>query len=222
MDTAHDLAMKSAPEGTLVWTERQEQGRGRLGRSFESPAGGAYFSVVLRPLRPLSEIPQLSLVCGLAVAEAIEEATALFPAIRWPNDILLNDRKVAGILVEARAAATVVGIGVNVTTRVGDLPDEATSLAALGAGHTTPYELTATVCHRLELWYDRWNAQGFPLIREALRPRMSFFGHPVQISAGSISFQGIASDLDETGRLLIRLDTGFVRPFEVGEVTLLR
>ena len=100
MDVAHALAAEGAVEGTLVWTLRQTQGRGRQGRAWASPAGGAYFSIVVRPARPSAEIPQLSLVAGLALAEAVQEVTRLHPSIRWPNDLLINGKKVAGILSE--------------------------------------------------------------------------------------------------------------------------
>lgn len=244
MEIAHRLAVDGAPEGTLVWAARQEQGRGRLGRVWSSPKGGAYFSLILHPARPPAEIPQLSLVAGLAAAEAIQQLTGLFPAIRWPNDVLLNGLKVAGILVEARGDAVIVGIGINVTTRTEDLPDTATSLSAARLAEprggvprggvpseaarpsrgmpVNPYRLTAELCRSFSKWYDVWTTQGFAPIREALRPWIGLFGHPVHISAGSNRFEGTASDLDEDGRLVVRLDSGVLRAFDMGEVTLLR
>ena len=106
MERAHALACDGAGEGTLVFAARQAQGRGRLGRRWESPDGGAYFSLILRPTRPPPEIPQLSLVAGLSAAEAIRELTALSPSIRWPNDVLLNGKKVAGILTEGTSGSS--------------------------------------------------------------------------------------------------------------------
>src|SRR3990167_2704863 len=126
MEVAHELAQQRAPHGTLVWAQRQEQGRGRLGRVWESPAGGIYCSVILWPLHTAAETPQLSLVAGLAVAQTIQQATSLFPTIRWPNDVLIEQKKVCGILVEARAGAVVIGIGMNVTTDPLDVPEHAT------------------------------------------------------------------------------------------------
>jgi BirA family biotin operon repressor/biotin-[acetyl-CoA-carboxylase] ligase len=222
MEVAHALAADRAPEGTLVWAARQDQGRGRLGRVWESPEGGVYLSLIVRPTRPASEIPQLSLVAGLSSAEAIHELTRLFPRIRWPNDLLLNNWKVSGILVEARSGAVIVGIGINVATDPHALPETATSLTAAGAAGCDPYRLTGVLCRRYQAWYDVWVAQGFAPIREALRPWMSLFGQPIRIAAGSNRFEGTASDLDEHGRLLVRLDSGLIRPFEMGEVTLLK
>ena len=254
MEIAHQLAAGDAAERTLVWAARQEQGRGRLGRVWVSPEGGAYFSLIVRPARPLAEIPQLSLVAGLSVAEAIRTLTGLFPSIRWPNDLLLGEKKVAGILVEVRSGLraqgsparllpepgraspqpptlfAAIGIGINVTTGPGELPDTATSLLAhfprnssLVTRHSSlAHALTGAVCGRFTAWYDVWAAQGFGPIREALRPWIGIFGHPVQLTAGSDRFEGTASDLDESGRLLVRLDSGLMRQFDMGEVTLLR
>ena len=221
MEAAHDLAREGAGEGTLVWAAHQEQGRGRLGRTWESPQGGAYFSLILKPMRPAAEVPQLSLVAGLAAAEAIKALTGLFPSVRWPNDVLISDKKVCGILTEAKNGAVIVGIGINVTTHQSALPGTATSLAAAGATDCDPYRVTAEVCRHFDRWYGAWTARGFAPIREALRPWVAMFGHPVQISAGRRQMEGTAQDLDESGRLVVRLDSGILRPFEMGEVTLL-
>ena len=244
MEVAHALAREGAPEGALVWAARQERGRGRLGRTWTSPEGGAYFSLILHPRRPAAETPQLSLVAGLSVAEAIRELTGLFVSIRWPNDVLINGLKVSGILIEAKEGAVIVGIGLNVTNDPRELPEGATSLVvalvAEPAGNASrrrperdpagasremppdPYRLTGASCRRFGAWYEVWTKQGFAPIREALRPWIGLFGHPVHISAGSSRFEGTASDLDEGGRLLVRLDSGIMRAFEMGEVALLR
>jgi BirA family biotin operon repressor/biotin-[acetyl-CoA-carboxylase] ligase len=243
MDLAHRLAKSGHPEGSLVWAARQTQGRGRLGRPWASPPGGIYLSFILRPRRSAADIPQLALVTGLACAEAVRERTGLSPAIRWPNDLLLDERKVAGILVEAKDRAVIIGVGVNLTTDPGQLPDTATSLKkclALRKAEKVPgtfpgapcgkrvdaaldsYRLTGELCRRFGAWYDAWTAQGFEPIRQALRPWLGHFGRPVHITAGTQRLEGVAQDLDERGRLVVRLDTGILRMFEVGEVTLLR
>lgn len=221
MERAHALARDGAGEGTLVFAARQTNGRGRLGRRWESPAGGAYFSLILKPSRPPAEIPQLSLVAGLSAAGAIRELTALSPSIRWPNDVLLDGKKVAGILTEAKNGAVVVGIGINVTTDAKDLPDTATSLSTSGAA-CDPYRLAAMLCSRFDGWYDVWTAQGFAPIRQALHPWMSHMGELVRLQTGASQTEGQATDLDDSGRLLVRLDSGIVKAFEAGEVTLLR
>ena len=240
MDLAHRLAAEGAAEGTLVWAGRQEQGRGRLGRVWISPPGGAYFSLILRPSRPLAEISQLALVVGLAVAEAIRQVTNLVPSIRWPNDVLIEGKKVVGILVESRTQfadappsvprslpSIVVGIGINVTTDPRDLPDTAASLTTLNSNleprtSKLSYELTGAVCRHLQSWYDAWTVQGFVPIRDALRSWIGMFGQPVRLSAGSEQVEGTVADLDGAGRLLVRLDAGLIRAFDMAEVTLLR
>lgn len=221
MDEAHALAAGGAGEGSLVVALRQSQGRGRQGRAWESPEGGVYLSVVFRPKRPVDEVPQLALVAGLALAEAVKTTTGLIGSIRWPNDLLLGEQKLAGVLVEARAGAAVVGVGVNIDTDPNELPDTGTSLAAAGHVCAVP-KLTATLYTRLLAWYDVWSAKGFPPVRQALRPWIGLFGQVVHISAGSDRFEGTAQDLDERGRLVVRLDAGTLRPFDMGEVTLLR
>ena len=93
MELAHAWAREGTGEGALVWAAQQTQGRGRHGRVWESPEGGAYFLLILRPMRPPEELPQLALVAGLASAEAIRELTGLHPAIRWPNDVLIDGKR---------------------------------------------------------------------------------------------------------------------------------
>ena len=220
METAHALAQQGAVDGTLVWAARQTAGRGRLGREWVSPEGGVYFSIIARPSRPSAEIPQLSLVAGLAAAESIRQLTGLSGAIRWPNDLLINGKKVCGILVESKTAV-VIGIGINVSADPANLPETATSLNAAGAA-CDPYALTRAVYERFQHWYAAWGREGFAPVRDALRSWIGLFGRPVSITAGSSRFEGTAADLDESGRLLVRLDAGLLRPFEMGEVTLLR
>lgn len=234
MERAHALARDGAGEGTLVFAARQTQGRGRLGRKWESPEGGAYFSLILRPTRPPAEIPQLSLVAGLAAAEAIKGSDPFLGSdpvprvsIRWPNDVLIDGKKVAGILVEAKDNAVVVGMGINVTTDPKDLPDTATSLAEKVPGTFSEksawhlFPLVAAVCTTFDRWYDIWTAQGFAPVREALRLWLNL-GGLVRLTTGDSQVEGQATNVDEEGRLVVRLESGVVQAFEAGEVTLLR
>lgn len=222
MEQAQRLARDGAEEGTLVVAVEQTQGRGRQGRVWHSPPGGLYCSLILQPLLPTPEVPQLSLVAGLAVAGAIRETTKLLPTIRWPNDVLIANRKVAGILVEGNFATAIVGIGVNVLTDLKALPDTGTSLDANGADFRQPWPLLGAICRHFSSWYEVWHTQGFSPIRTVLRPSLGFFGEPVQLTVGTEQVQGTAHDLDEHGRLVVRLDSGILRPFAMGEVALLR
>ena len=222
MEAAHALVAQEAPEGTLIFTEQQSQGRGRLGREWNSPEGGAYFSVILRPTQAVSAIPQLSLVAGLSAAEGIRQLCRIYPSIRWPNDLLIDGKKLAGILVESKNGAVVVGVGVNVKTKLSALPETAVTLAQLCATCPNPHQVVGALWRKLAYWYDIWASQGFAPVREALRPWMTHFGQPVHITSGNARFEGTAADLDEQGRLVARLDSGVLRAFDMGEVALLR
>jgi len=221
MDVAHQLVTDGAPEGTLVWAGSQARGRGRLGRSWTSPEGGLYCSIIVRPSRAVSELPQLSLVAGLAASDAIEELTGLVPSVRWPNDLQVQGKKVAGILTERRNGAVVMGIGMNVRTALDRLPDASMSLAAAGKPVDSK-RLTGLLCRYLSRWYEAWHRHGFAPIREALRPRLALLGEVVHLQAGSEALDGTAQGLDEAGRLLIRLESGLMRAVDVGEVTHVR
>lgn len=174
MDVARGLAATGSPEGTLVLAARQRKGRGRLGRVWESPEGGLYLSLVLRPSRPQEEWPHLSLVTGLACAEAIREACGVCAMIKWPNDLVIGSKKIGGILLETQFGSgfVVLGIGINVGTPANQLPDTAMSLVAAGATHADPMALTGALCHRVETWYETWAVEGFDPVREALRAWM--------------------------------------------------
>jgi BirA family biotin operon repressor/biotin-[acetyl-CoA-carboxylase] ligase len=210
---ARRLAEAGAPEGTVVRAEHQTRGRGRLGRDWvDDPGSALLISIVLRPAVEISRLPQLSLVAGVGVAEALAEASGLPVAVAWPNDLLIRGLKVAGILAESFTPAgagpvVILGIGINVnqTRFAGDLTGRATSLA-LEAGH--PFDrarLLAAVLERLEAWYRRWVAEGFGPVREAWRRGSATLGRQVTVGDG---IEGIAEDLAEDGALLLRTETG--------------
>jgi BirA family transcriptional regulator, biotin operon repressor / biotin---[acetyl-CoA-carboxylase] ligase len=148
-------------EGTTVATDHQTHGRGRLGRIWEAPAGRALlFSVLLRPSPPMALWPELSLVAGDAVAAALRSETGVAAELSHPNDVLIADRKVAGILPEASTGRVVLGIGVNVNQKPGELPDEtpkpATSLRSETEREWPRAPLLAAILNELELRYDDW------------------------------------------------------------------
>ncbi|HEX9780891.1 MAG TPA: biotin--[acetyl-CoA-carboxylase] ligase [bacterium] len=222
MDAAHELAAADCPDRTLVWALRQTAGRGRFGRRWESPDGGAYCSIVVRPPRPMEEVSQLSLVAGLAVCEAIEGLLQEPPRIRWPNDVLLGDAKVAGLLVEMRKRSAVVGIGINVSSLPGDLPAGSISLREAGAAGCDPCGAVARTFAAFDARYTQWANEGFSPLRVPLRGRLATLGGMVTVQTGGDVVHGQALDLDEGGRLLLRLESGIQRAFDSGEVTLLR
>jgi BirA family biotin operon repressor/biotin-[acetyl-CoA-carboxylase] ligase len=151
------------PEGAVVATDEQTEGRGRLGRSWEAPAGSSLlFSVLLRPSVPGNRLPELSVLAGRSVAEAIEAVTEIRTAVKLPNDVLVDGRKVAGVLGDASEGRVVLGVGVNVYQRGAELPERAThpatSLAVEGAGTVSRSALLAEILERLERAYDDWVA----------------------------------------------------------------
>jgi BirA family transcriptional regulator, biotin operon repressor / biotin---[acetyl-CoA-carboxylase] ligase len=152
--------LDGAPEGAVVATDEQTEGRGRLGRSWHAPAGTSLlFSLALEPGVASERLPELSVVAGEAVAEAIAAKTGLATAIKLPNDVLVGGRKIAGILAEASEGHVVLGVGLNISQRKDQLPADAvtpaTSLALEGA-KVAREELLAEILVRLEARYDAW------------------------------------------------------------------
>jgi BirA family transcriptional regulator, biotin operon repressor / biotin---[acetyl-CoA-carboxylase] ligase len=160
-DSTQRLLAPDDPEGAIAVAEEQSEGRGRLGRSWLAPHGtGVLVSVLLRPPVDASRLPELSLIAGGAVAEAIAEATGLDPAIKFPNDVLLGGKKVAGILAESSDGRVVLGIGVNANQSEEQLPlaaqTEPTSLRLALGEPVDRAALLAAILLRVERAYDRW------------------------------------------------------------------
>lgn len=204
---ARALALAGAPHGTLVTASEQIDGRGREGRRWVAPAGSALLcSVILREAPAL-----LSLRAGVAVADVVGEAAR----IKWPNDVLLESRKVAGILVEARPHEgwAVLGIGINVAVDLAAMPPELrASAGTLGLGH----EAIAGQLDRLLVALDRWIARPPGEVLSALRGRDALLGAGVSWQAGS----GIGAGIDDDGRLLVTLAGGGEVALDAGEVHL--
>ena len=160
-DSTQRMLAEDAAEGAVAVAEMQTEGRGRLGRVWEAPAGTSVLvSVLLLPAVEAPRLPELSLVAGGAVAQAIAEVTGLEPAIKFPNDILVRSRKVAGILAESSEGRVVLGIGVNVNQTLEQLPTDAktepTSLRLELGGPVSRAQLLATILLQLERAYDAW------------------------------------------------------------------
>jgi BirA family biotin operon repressor/biotin-[acetyl-CoA-carboxylase] ligase len=188
------------PEGAVVAAGHQTAGRGRLGRRWEAPPGSALtFSVLLHP--PVgAPVQQLSLVAGLAVAEAVEDALQLSAQLKWPNDVMIDRRKVAGILAEARDGIVVLGIGLNVNQIREQLPVEtAASLRTVDGEERDLAPLLADVLARLELHYDAWSAGGLDAVFDGIGSRDFLRGRRVSVDGRD----GVAGGLDREGRLLV-------------------
>lgn len=213
-DVARELAALGAPHGTLVTAAEQSAGRGRQGRSWTAPAGRALLcSIVLR------EPPRLlSLIAGVAVAELVDELVPPAGArIKWPNDVLLDGRKVAGILVEGRPAEqwSVLGIGINIALGDADLPPDLRAHAGtLGLEPTAIEPALARLLDLLQGWLGSPDERRSLL---AIRARDELRGHRVRWSRGG----GIGAGIDNDGRLLVDTGHGSIA-LDAGEVHLLR
>ena len=210
-DLARDRALGGAPEGLVIRAEAQTKGRGRHGRVWQSPKGNLHVSILLRPRRPLMEAATLSLVLGLSLAETLE-AEALAPELTWPNDVMVEGAKLAGILLESLAGPTgdpviIAGMGVNVATCPTGLPYPATSLAALGIDQT-PADLLNRFLARFAPDYDLWQERGFPAFRERWLRRAHGRGRDVGVREGHGVARGRFVDVDALGRLVIDSPAG--------------
>ena len=206
------LARSGIGEGVVLAAEAQSAGRGRMGREFVSPPRAAHlFSVLLRPAAvPPALRGWVPLLTGVAVASALSAAAAVEARLKWPNDVLVNGAKLAGILTEQSGDAIVVGMGINVSTRRDELPvPEATSLALVGAADTDRALLLARVLTELERWYLAWagrlgDASGCGLRREYQR-LCGTLGRQVRVSLpGGKTVAGTAAEVDDAGRLVVR------------------
>ncbi len=230
-DDAKILAAQGAPEGTVVLAEAQSQGRGRQGRGFASPGGvGIYLSLLLRPQVAASRLPQLTLLVAVAAAEAITEVCALPVHLKWPNDVEIRGKKVAGILTECvfrptLPLAVVVGIGINVNTRLEHLPPELhqrVASLALMAGHPFGrHELIATLLAHLERLYQTFKEVGMSPVRERWLHYGPIIGRQVRCSHGATSYAATVVGLAEDGALLVQTDHGTPQRVISGDVIFL-
>ena len=212
------LVDTSLPEGALVVADHQSAGRGRLGRSWDAPAGTALlFSVLLRPPADRRS-PELSLVAGIAVADALERTLGLSVQIKWPNDVMLRRQKIAGCLAETRDGAVVLGISVNVCQTRAELPPNAGSIRTLTGRDWDREDLLATVLDDLGSRYSAWRAGGLDAVFDGLGPRDFLRGRQVTVNGTS----GVAGMIDREGRLEISVGHGEVVTVESGEVVYAR
>jgi len=228
MDTAFRLAVEGEKEGALVVCEGQTKGKGRLGRSWSSPKGkGIYASIILRPQLSPVQVSQLTLLTAVAVCDALRCATKIPVTIKWPNDILINDKKVAGILTELsaemdRVRFVVVGLGVNVNTPLNSLPETATSLKHVAQKQFDRVRLLQEVLVKFEHWYESYKHQGFAHVIVQWKKFSLMLGKRVRISDQGGTVEGEAIDLDESGGLIVQSGNGSMIKCISGDVIPLR
>jgi BirA family transcriptional regulator, biotin operon repressor / biotin---[acetyl-CoA-carboxylase] ligase len=217
-DEAQRLAAGGAPHGTVVVADEQTAGRGRFSRRWVSPPGNLYLSAVLRLDLPPARSVETGFLAALAVADAVG---AMLPPqartmLKWPNDVLVNDGKISGILLERMDDALILGIGVNVLIAPDGVPYRASTIVGCG-GLATVDGTGARLLSDLAAWLDVWQQDGFAPIRTAWLARAHPVGTPLRLMAGDRLVSGRFADLAPDGALIIDTDEGRAR-FVAGEV----
>ncbi len=222
------LASCWAVEGTVIIAEEQTDGRGRLGRTwFASPGQNLTFSLVLRPPGPADDLNLLPLFVGVAVADAVQNLTGLPAKCKWPNDIMINERKTAGILIEgsmkdSSVEFVIVGIGINVNQREfpPDLSEKATSLALELGTEVDRAELFREIMRSLESRYEALRECGFQSIIPLWTERTSMIGRKISVSQNGVLMEGVAQGINEQGALVLG-NNGNSVALMAGDVTIL-
>ena len=205
-------------EGLVVLADTQTAGSGRFERSWHSPPGGLYFSILLRPMAiPATEAPLITLTAGVAVAKVLQTALGVHAKLKWPNDVLVENRKVCGILAESTLIGedieyVVLGIGVNANTPLNEMPsDLQTSATTLQHILNRPVDLPRLFGYllgQLEFWYIRLRDQGFASINREYRRLCTQLGQSVTVTIGKEQFTGVAKDIGADGSLVLHTDSG--------------
>ena len=230
IDIARDLAVQGHLEGTLVVAETQKAGRGRLGRTWFSPPGGLWFSLILRPDIPPVDAPKITFLMAVAGAKGIEAQTGLATKIKWPNDILIEGKKVGGILCEIdaepdRVIFAVLSLGLNVNVDLSGLPAEiraqVSTLKEVQGKVVNRVKLLQSILENLEDDYLQVKKGDFSSTLSQWKDRSETLGRDVRISTPHGLFEGRARDIDEHGALVLKLSSGETKAFASGDATLL-
>ena len=210
------LALEGAPEGTWLRAERQTGGKGRQGRVWVSPPGNLHASTLVRLQADDPPAPTLALVAAVALHEAAS-AYVNHILIKWPNDLMADGAKLAGILLEREGEAVVIGFGVNLAAHP-DLPDRpATSFSALAGAAPDPAIFLERLAEAFARWLGRWRNDGLPPVRRRWLEAAHSVGTPLSTSDG----EGLFDGLDESGALRLRRADGTVRLVHAGDIFLI-
>ncbi len=221
---ARQLAGQGAEEGTVVIAEMQTHGKGRLGRRFLTPPGGLWMSIILRPQIDPMHAPNITLLAAVSVTKALRRA-GLEAAIKWPNDVLVNGKKICGILTEMSAEMDAVNfiilsIGINVNN---DAPLEtATTMRAELGREVNRVRFTQSLLETLDEDYLRFKEEGFTPVLWSWRRYSDTLGRPVEVTYQEEVVRGIAQDVDEDGSLLVKTGDGSIRKIVSGDCRHLR
>lgn len=214
------------PDGSLFIAGEQTKGRGRQGRSWHSPRGGLWCSLLLKPSLSAEQSQALAATASLGILEGVRHATGTPVKLKWPNDVLLNGKKLAGILTETsfrgpKLEWAVIGIGLNVNN---PLPGELAGIAARLASDNEVLDLEQILNSLLNGFfgvYERFLKEGFANLRTMYLNKMEGIGSPVKIESGGKTYCGIATNVDHQGRLLVKLGQQKTRPFSSSEAHLI-
>ncbi|MBO6948341.1 MAG: biotin--[acetyl-CoA-carboxylase] ligase [Rhodospirillales bacterium] len=219
-----DQGEDAAPDGTLIWAREQTEGRGRRGNTWTSPKGNFYSSLIVRPDVPASRAAELSFVTGCAVFDTVGEVCdpGYECRLKWPNDILLNDGKVGGLLLETKAEAgkpveyVIIGLGVNLKSHPKDTPYPTTDFVDQGQAIPDTVFLEAYARHFME-WASKWVNDGFAPIRAQWKWRAAGIGKEITVRLSDQTLQGVFEDIAEDGSLMLNQD-GNIRKIAAGDV----
>lgn len=222
------LAGGGASHGAVIWAKRQSAGRGRMGREWVSAEGNLYVTVLIHPPVALDACPQLSFVAALAVAETLEgilpEPSAI--ACKWPNDVLVNGKKISGVLLEAFTTKELVsekqwiavGVGINVDNFPEHVMFPATCLRDAGVELISAKIVLSRFIHHFIALYDTWAAKGFAPIEKAWLKRAHQLGKPVEVIVGDAQVNGVFEGIDASGCMLLRDKKKNISTINAGDV----
>lgn len=221
-EEAKRLAMHKAPEGVVVWAKEQTAGHGRRSRNWHSSRGNLFCSIILKPEKPLAEACQISFVATVALVEALDKLCKLKACCKWPNDVLVNGKKLSGLLLEVSGeeqSDIILGLGVNVATS----PDKevlypATSLKKEGADVSVETVLEAFLLS-FNNWYEIWKKEGFASVGKAWLSNAKGIGGKITVRLPAATLQGTFKGLDNNGALLLDID-GKTKKITAGDVFL--
>jgi BirA family biotin operon repressor/biotin-[acetyl-CoA-carboxylase] ligase len=230
---AYELAEQGLAEGAVVFADEQVKGKGRQGRVWRSAPGcGIYMSCILRPHMAPNEIPKITLIAAVAVAKAIRKCTGLDAMIKWPNDILVKGKKICGILTEMKAEQDridfiILGIGVNVNTKVKDLPMGGSSLREesrhlSGRENISRVNLAKSILESIEEHYNTLKNDGSGSIIEEWKALSAMLGSRIKVVLPDRTFDAHAHNIDPDGALVVRLDSGVLEKISSGDVVMVR
>jgi BirA family transcriptional regulator, biotin operon repressor / biotin---[acetyl-CoA-carboxylase] ligase len=224
-DEAKRLALEGAGERTLVWALEQTAGRGRRGHAWASPYGNLYLSLILRPAYSLGRAAQLGFVAALAVGDTLDAVAGGLQGLsyKWPNDVLVNGRKIAGILLESELREgeipefVILGVGVNLASSPQGTELSATSIAEQGLQPPSPADALEEFARNFHAWERRWSENGFAPVRTAWLARAMSLGQPIRVQLQTATLYGRFLDIDQQGALLLE-SAEELRHISAGEI----